>query len=139
MYLDDFKVHKMEEVKNFLWSRGFLRVLIGGGCTFILCNPDLDCHADVERQYLEMDVEYQAAELEKRPWKIPEKSRQGFCDDMVCIWKAFPHKKRGAETFQLCGLGARITALGADYINYGFIYHYFSTTPRRALTATPRL
>ena len=107
MYLDDFRVHKMPEVKNFLWSRGFLRVLIGGGCTFILCNPDLDCHADVERQYLEMDVEFQAAELERRPWKIPEKSRQSFCDDMVSIWKTFPHKQRGAETFQFCGLGAR--------------------------------
>ena len=107
MYLDDFAVHKMEEVKNFLWSRGFLRVLIGGGCTFILCNPDLDMHADIERQYLEMDIEFQASELERRPWKVPEKDRQTFANDMVSIWDTFPHKKRGQETFKLCGLGAR--------------------------------
>ena len=43
-YLDDFAVHKTEEDTEFLRSRGFSPLLIGGGCTSIICSPDTDCH-----------------------------------------------------------------------------------------------
>ena len=44
MYLDDFAVHKRGEETKFLRSRGFLPLLIGGGYTSTLCNPDIDYH-----------------------------------------------------------------------------------------------
>ena len=105
--LDDFRVHNMKEVKSFCWNRGVLKLKIGGGCTFILCHCDLDLHADIERDYLDIDIEWAADELRKRPWAVPTKTRQTFLDDWVCIWDRFPHQRRGRESFKLSGVGAR--------------------------------
>ena len=107
IFLDDYSVHKMVEVKKLCWDRGHLKIQIGGGCTFILCCNDLDCHADIEAEYIEMDVEWAAEELKQRPWVVPKKTRQGFVDDIACIYDKFPAKRRGPESFKRSGLGAR--------------------------------
>jgi hypothetical protein len=106
-FLDDYAVHNMKDISDLCWSRGFLKIKIGGGCTFILCNCDLDLHADLARDYLEMDVDWAAAELKDKPWRVPDKSRQAVVDDWSCIWYKFPHARRGVDSFKYSGLGAR--------------------------------
>lgn len=106
-YLDDYAVHNMQEVTDFLWSRGFLKIKLGGGTTFILCNCDLDLHADMEKDCLEMEIDWAAKELEERPWRVPQKTRQNVVDDVACFWHQFQHARRGIESFKLSGLAAR--------------------------------
>ena len=107
IHLDDYAVHNMDRVKQFLWDRGFLKDKIGGGCTYALCGCDTDLHSDMQRDYMEIDMEWAAAELTKRPWAVPVKTRQGFVDDWACIWTGFPHARRGKDSFLYNGIGGR--------------------------------
>jgi len=105
--LDDYRVHNMKEVKDLCWKHGVLKVKIGGGCTFAQCNCDLDCHADMESQYLELDNQWAASELKERPWRVPEKDRQSVLDDMAVIWHSHPHARKGIDSFKWSGNAAR--------------------------------
>ena len=107
IHLDDFAVHNMEIIKDFLWKRGYLKNKIGGGCTYAMCGCDTDLHADLQMSYMEMDMEWAAEECKLRPWAIPTKTRQSFVDDWIVIWDNFPHARRGKKSFQTNGLGAR--------------------------------
>ena len=107
LFLDDYRVHNMKEVFDFCWERGWFKIKIGGGCTFILCNCDLDLHADIERDAQELDTDWAAAQLTERPWRVPKKDRQTIVDDWTCIWRRFPHARRGIDSFKLSGLAAR--------------------------------
>lgn len=107
MFLDDYAVHNMKDVFDLLWGRGFLKIKLGGGTTFILCTCDLDLHADLDRDYIEMDVDWAAAELRDRPWRVPQKTRQEVVDDWASIWHRFPHGRRGLSSFKFAGLAAR--------------------------------
>ena len=118
-FLDDYRVHNMAIVKDWFWKRGHLKIKIGGGCTPIMCGCDLHLHADVEQEYLDLDLEWAAAELLARPWIIPTKTRQLFVSDWACIWDRFPHKRTGAMSMMACGLGARPPQRVTDAANHG--------------------
>jgi len=107
IHLDDFAVHNMEQVRQFLWDRGYVKNKIGGGCTFAMCGCDTDLHSDLQAQYMEIDMEWAAAECKRRPWAVPFKTRQSFVDDWVVIWNRFPHAKRGKQSFYSNGIAAR--------------------------------
>jgi len=105
--LDDYKVHNMKEVSDLCWEHGFLKLKIGGGTTFCLCNCDLDCHADMEAQYLDLDNQWAARELKERPWRVPSKDRQSVVDDLSVIWHHHDHARKGLNSFKWSGLAAR--------------------------------
>ena len=81
--------------ERFLWNRGYVKNKIGGSCTFAMCGCDTDLRSDLQSQYMEIDMEWAAAECKRRPWAVPFKTRQSFVDDWVVIWNRFPHAKRG--------------------------------------------
>jgi hypothetical protein len=49
--LDDYAAHKTDNVWNICWSRGYVRVVHGGGCTPIGQTPDTDLNEHVRREY----------------------------------------------------------------------------------------
>ena len=106
-HLDDYAVHNMEVVRKFLWDRGYLKNKIGGGTTYCMCGCDTDMHSDLQSDCMQMDMDWAAAEQQRRPWAVPFKSRQVFLNDFACIWDRFPHAKRGIDTFRTSGIGAR--------------------------------
>ena len=107
VHLDDYAVHNMPVVKQFLKDRGCTRIKIGGGCTYALCGCDTDCHSTLQKDYMELDMEWAAQECKTRPWAVPVKSRQGFVNDWAVIWANFPHARAGTKSFQSNGLSAR--------------------------------
>ena len=48
---DDHKPHKTENVWNLCWSRGYIRVVHGGGATLVGQTPDTDLNEHVRRNY----------------------------------------------------------------------------------------
>jgi hypothetical protein len=106
-FLDDYRVHNMQEVFDLCWKHGVLKIKIGGGTTFALCNCDLDCHADIETQYLELDNQWAARELQERPWRVPSKDSQTVLDDLAVIWHHHDHARKGLNSFKWSGLAAR--------------------------------
>jgi hypothetical protein len=49
--LDDYVCHRTENVWNLCWSRGYVRVVHGGGTTPIAQTPDTDLNEHVRRAY----------------------------------------------------------------------------------------
>ena len=49
--LDDYSAHKTENVWNLCWSRGYIRVVHGGGVTPIGQTPDTDMNEHTRRAY----------------------------------------------------------------------------------------
>ena len=107
LFLDDYRVHNMIAVSDFCWSRGFLKIKVGGGCTFILMTCDLDLHSYMEQDLQELDVEWAEHEQRQRPWAVPSKTLQNQLDDIASFWFKHPHAQIGIDSHELCGLSAR--------------------------------
>jgi len=48
---DDFAAHKTDAVFNLCWSRGYVRIVHGGGTTPVAQTPDTDLNEHVRRLY----------------------------------------------------------------------------------------
>ena len=48
---DDYAAHKSENIWNLCWSRGYVRIVHGGGVTPIAQTPDTDLNEHVRRMY----------------------------------------------------------------------------------------
>jgi hypothetical protein len=48
---DDYSAHKTKNVWNLCWSRGYIRVVHGGGVTPVAQTPDTDMNEHVRRDY----------------------------------------------------------------------------------------
>ena len=103
MFLDDFAVHKTAEVKAVLKERGFFRIMLGGGTTFMMCTLDTDYHAPFSRDYQELEnMDYQE-QLDERPWRVPTRTRQQIADDVACVWANLPRARIGRASMLRVG------------------------------------
>ena len=108
MFLDDYKVHNMECVRQLLWDRGFFRIRIGGGCTSFQCGLDVHYHQCMSSDLQELeqiDFQYQQ---EQRPWKVPSRERQNLLDDVLSWWSCWPHARKGREALQMTAVTAAL-------------------------------
>ena len=48
---DDAGAHKTQNVWNFCWSRGYVRIVLGGGTTLVAQTCDTDLNEHVRREY----------------------------------------------------------------------------------------
>jgi hypothetical protein len=55
IFLDDYVCHKTQNVWNLCWSRGYVRVVHGGGTTPIAQTPDTDLNEHTRREYGEKE------------------------------------------------------------------------------------
>ena len=48
---DDYAAHKTDNVWNMCWSRGYIRIVHGGGATLVAQTPDTDLNQHVRRGF----------------------------------------------------------------------------------------
>ena len=61
----------MAEVRQALFKKGYVFVIIGGGITDDIQINDTNCHRDLKKHYRDLEMKLMLEQLEKDPIKIP--------------------------------------------------------------------
>lgn len=69
--LDDYAVHLMPEVRQALWNRGYILVIIGGGITGFVQVNDTHLHHLLKGKYRKRESELMLEKLQNNPLKVP--------------------------------------------------------------------
>lgn len=108
IFLDSYAVHKMDEIRDLCWSRGYVRIILGGGATAIQCVLDTDVHALFEREMNELEAMDFHDQLIEKPFAVPSRERQRLVDDACSVWASMPLAGIGVEAFPRTGLHLRL-------------------------------
>ena len=73
--LDDYSVHLMPEVRQALFKRGYVLVIIAGGITGDIEMNETNFHHDFKKHYRDLEMKLMLEQLEKGPFKILSPSR----------------------------------------------------------------
>ena len=114
LLLDAYTAHKTEAVRALCRERGFIRIMYGGGVTGILQWNDTDLHAQLDQLYLDLEYEDFQLQLERRPWRVPARSKQSVVDDVAAIWAHLPHAGIGIGASKRTGLGISLPRFSED-------------------------
>jgi hypothetical protein len=104
IFLDSYAVHKMDEIRDLCWSRGYVRIILGGGATPIQCVLDTDVHAIFEREMNELEALDFHEQLLEKPFVVPSRERQRLIDDACSVWASMPLARIGVAAFPRTGL-----------------------------------
>ena len=85
--LDDYSVHLMPEVREALFKKGSVLVIIGGGITGDFQINDTNCHRDLKEHYQDLEMKLMLEQLEKDPIKIPSPSRNEMMSMLLQAWE----------------------------------------------------
>ena len=86
--LDDYSVHLMPEVRQALFKKGYVLVVIGGGITGDVQINDTDCHHQLKTLYRDLEMKLMFEQLEKDPTKIPSPSRNEMMSMLLEAWES---------------------------------------------------
>ena len=73
--LDDYAVHLMPEVRQALWNRGYILVIIGGGITGFVQVNDTHLHKVLKNEYRKKESVLMLEKLQNNPLKVPAPDR----------------------------------------------------------------
>ena len=86
--LDDYSVHLMPEVRQALFKKGYVLVVIGGGITGDVQINDTNCHHHLKTLYRDLEMKLMLEQLEKDPTKIPSPSRNEMMSMLLKAWES---------------------------------------------------
>ena len=67
----DYSIHLMPEIRQALFKKGYVLVVIGGGITGDIQTNDTNCHCDLKKHYRDLEMKLMLEQIEKDPIKIP--------------------------------------------------------------------
>ena len=85
--LNDYSVHLMPEIRQALFKKGCVLVIIGGGITGDIQINDTNCHRDLKNHYRDLEMKLMLEQLEKDPIKIPSPSRSEVMSMLLQAWE----------------------------------------------------
>ena len=85
--LDDYSVHLMSEVRQALFKKGYVLLIIGGGITNNIQTNGTNCHRDLKKHYRDLETKLMLEQLEKDPIKIPSPSRNEMMSMLLQVWE----------------------------------------------------
>ena len=86
LLLDAYKPHLCSEVRELCFSRGYLVIFIGGGCTCTLQINDTHIHHLLSRSYQNLEMTWIAEQMNEDPKSLPSPKRV-HCMDM--LWQSY--------------------------------------------------
>jgi len=90
LFLDAFAAHLDPQVADFAWGCGYVVVYHGGGTTGVAQVNDTDLHAELERAYIENEVQSFLVQQLHDPGNI-SRSRQQVVTDALTTWLSLHH------------------------------------------------
>ena len=88
IYVDDYAVHLMPEIRKALYERGYILILMGGGITGFIQANDTDLHKRLKALYREEEMNLMLKMLEADKSKIPSPSRDNMIKMLLSSWDA---------------------------------------------------
>ena len=85
--LDDYYIHLMPEVRQAMFKKGYVLVIIGGGITDDIQINDTNCHRDLKKYYWDLEMKLMLEQLEKDPVKISSPSRNEMMSILLQAWE----------------------------------------------------
>ena len=85
--LDDCSVHLMPEVRQALFKKEYILVIIGGGITGDVQINDTSCHHRLKSCYRDFEMKLMLDQLQKDTTKIPSPSRNEMMQMLLKLWK----------------------------------------------------
>ena len=85
--LDDYSVHLMPEVRQALFKKGSVLVIVGGGITGDIQINDTNCYHDLKKHYRDLEMKLMLEQLEKDPVRIPSTSRNEMMSMLLQAWR----------------------------------------------------
>ena len=85
--LDDYAVHLMPEIRQALFKKWYILVIIGGGITGDIQINDTHCHRRLKSHYRDLEMKLMLEQLEKDPTKIPSPSRDEMMSILLKSWE----------------------------------------------------
>ena len=61
--LDNYFVHLMPEVRQALFKKGYVLIIIGGGITGDIQINDTNCHRDLKKHYRDLEMNLMLGQL----------------------------------------------------------------------------
>lgn len=93
-YLDIYAGHLSRRIWDLCWSRMYILLYHGGGCTGLTQPNDLWLHYVLETRLLELESLVVMKEQLLRPSKVPSLSRQQVLDNVCALWTdTLPHER----------------------------------------------
>lgn len=93
-YLDIYAGHLSRRIWDLCWSRMYVLLYHGGGCTGLTQPNDLWLHSVLETKLLELESLVVMKEQLLRPSKVPSLSRQQVLDCVCALWTdCLPHER----------------------------------------------
>ena len=77
----------MAEVRQALFKKGYVFVIIGGGIPGDIQINDTNCHRDLKKHYRDLEMKLMLEQFEKDPIKIPSPSRNEIMSMLLKAWK----------------------------------------------------
>ena len=65
----------MPEVRQALFKKGYVLVIIGGGITGGIQINDKNCYRDLKKHYQDLEMKLMLEQLEKDPIKLPKRGK----------------------------------------------------------------
>ena len=88
IYVDDYAVHLMPEIRKALYERGYILILMGGGITGHIQANDSDLHKRLKVLYREEEMNVMLKMLEAVKSKIPYPNRENMIKMLMNSWDA---------------------------------------------------
>lgn len=105
--MDDYTCHKDQRVWDLCWSRGYIRVLIGGGLTGAVQFCDTHLHAPVSVKYQHAEMEELVAKEEEDPGAMPTMTRE---DVIRLVTAVFSDRAMHVAVAERCGVDNYVTS-----------------------------
>ena len=85
--LADYSIYLMPEVRETLFKKGYVPVIIGGGITGDIQINGTNCHRNLKKHYRYLQMKLMLEQLEKDRIKIPSPSRIEMMSMLLQAWE----------------------------------------------------
>lgn len=80
-------MHLMPEIREALFKKGYILVIVGGGITGDIQINDTHCQRRLKGQYRDLEMKLVLEQLEKNLTKIPSPSRNEMMSILLASWE----------------------------------------------------
>ena len=101
---DAYGPHLDAAVFQVCWERGYILLTHGGGTTAVAQVNDVTLHRLLSDLYTELEMRDMLSQHQRRPHKLPLRSRRDCASDLVAIWRDMSLHQKAAKGHWFVGL-----------------------------------
>lgn len=104
LLLDAYRPQMSESIRKLAWNRGFVVLIVGGGCTAIVQVNDTDLHQHLRRLYTELESADLMRQARLNPGATPIPKPENCIGWMTKVWLKLDLHRHAASGFKSTGI-----------------------------------